>query len=444
MQFPKINISKAEIPLLVIFAAALLLRIYWVLNVPTVQLFDFANYQMIAENIANGLGHTMHGSPVAWQGSGYPYVLGIFYRIIGTTDVLAGKWLNIAFSMGTLVFCWLIYKKIFEKRKFALTALAITAFLPQYIAYVNVIGTEVFFTFLLSAIVFVKIYFLPKTPAFFVLGALIGLTALVRPFMMAYPVIAGIYMLSATKQLKRSLAFAGICFAVMVVIITPWAIRNYTHFGRFIPVSYNSGYVLFINNNNENVNGLWMNPLRATADFPDRHAILEQALDGRTIHQAYDVEPYLSAWAREWISQNPVEYLKLGVLRVYRTFFDGANDIPQWAANVSPMYDEGLTEAQRTWHRRNHNFLEASAGIITFILNGTGFLFMFAMVKKYAVGLFTKNGRISLHTAIIFINLAFLIVIPFFFEGQARYAFPAFIFVIPAAVAAIKGFAHEN
>ncbi|MCL2619906.1 MAG: glycosyltransferase family 39 protein [Defluviitaleaceae bacterium] len=441
---PKIHITKEHIPLIVIFAMALAARIYWVLAVTNVPVSDFANYQMIAENIARGYGHTMHGLPVAWQGSGYPYVLGVFYRIIGTTDVMAGKWLNVVLSMGTLTFAWLIYIKIFPKRKFALVALGITALLPQYVAYVNVIGTEVFFTFLLSAIIFVKLYFLPRLPAIFVLGVLIGLSALVRPFMLAYPVIMGVFMFSTTKQLKRSLAFTGIAFALTFAVISPWAIRNMNHFDRFIPVSYNSGYVLFINNNDFNVNGLWMNPARATYPYPDRHQILLDALEERTIHQVHEIEPYFNTWARQWIAENPFEYLRLGVLRVYRTFFDGATDIPQWAANVTQIYDEGLTDVERARLQRNHNFLEASASIITYILSGTAFLFMFVMIKRYAVALFTKHGKMTLLTAVIYINFAFFIVVPFFFEGQARYAFPVFIFIIPATVAVIKGLVNEK
>lgn len=436
---------KKHIPLIIIFALALVARVYWVLAVGNVPVSDFANYQMLAENIARGYGHTMFGLPVAWQGSGYPYLLGFFYRIIGTTDVMAGKWLNVALSMGTLVFAWLIYSKIFTKGKFALVALGITAFLPQYVAYVNVIGTEVFFTFLLSAIIFVKLYFLPRLPAIFVLGVLIGLSALVRPFMLAYPVILGVFMLSTTKpkQVKRSLLFTGIAFLLTFALVSPWTIRNFNHFGRFIPISYNSGYVLFINNNDFNVNGLWMNPSGATFPYTDRHEILMNALDGRSIHQAHDLEPYFNIWARQWIAENPLEYLKLGVLRVYRTFFDGANDIPQWAANVTQIYAEGLTDVERARLQRNHNFLEASASIATYILSGTAFLFVFVRFKPYVVAFFSKYGKISLLTSIVYINLAFFIVIPFFFEGQARYAFPVFIFMIPAVVEVMRTL-HEK
>ncbi|MCL2169849.1 MAG: glycosyltransferase family 39 protein [Defluviitaleaceae bacterium] len=444
IKLPQIRIGIGEIILLVIFAAALATRIFWIYNVETIQMFDFANYQMLASNIAQGYGHTMHGLPVAWQGSGYPYVLGLFYWLLGTTDVLAGFWLNIGFSMGTLLFCWFIFIKIFDEIKSALAALAVVAFLPQYIAYTNVIGTEIFFTFILSALIFIQLYFLEQKWGWVALGLLVGAAALTRPFMLAYPVIAGVFMLSTTKRLKQSLAFSGIILGIALVVIAPWAIRNYRHFERLIPVSYNSGYVLFINNNDINVDGLWLDPMRVVENEPERLAVLQEGLYGRTVHQAHELEPHFSRWAREWIWQNPGEYLKLGILRVHRTFFDGSNDIFQWAANVNPMYQEGITEHARLRYTRNHNFLEASADIITFMLTGTGFLFMFVMLKKYVVGLFTKNGSMPLLVALVYINFAFFIAIPFFFEGQARYAFPAYLFIIPAVVFMCEGLVQNS
>ena len=438
------KISKYEITLIAIFVIALALRIYWILSMETVQLFDFANFHMVATNIATGHGHTMHGLPVAWQGAFYPYVLGAVFWLFGTTSEMAAKWLNIVFSMATLGLCWFIFKKMFENKAYALITLGAVAFLPQYIAYVNVIGTEVFFTMLLAGIVFVKMYFTDKKWVFVALGVLMGAAALTRPFMLAYPVILAVFMWTITKDIKRSAILTSMSVAVMVAIITPWTIRNYQHFGRFIPVSYNSGYVLFINNNDINVNGLWMDPMRVVANNPERLAILEAAHDGRTIHQIHELEPYFSAWAREWIMQNPIEYLKMGVLRVQRTFFDGAIDIPMWAANVSPIYQENITDLERYFHERNHGFLVSLAGIITLVINGSAFLFLVVKFKAYALAVFTKVKRVDGLTAVTYINFAFLVVVPFVYEGQPRYAYPAFIFAIPMLIAFVHALSKRS
>ena len=440
MKFLNLFLPKSvnDFYLIIIFVGAFVARLLFLINVQTELVSDFLNYHMLASNIAAGLGHTMHELPVAWQGMGYPFVLGFFYYLTGTTSIMAGGMLNIIFSMGTLFFCYFIYIKIFDTKKYALIALALTAFLPQYIAYVNVIGTEVFFTFILSAIIFTKLYFLKRLSGYIAISVLIGLASLIRPFMMAYPLIIGVFVYSTTKAFKKSVVLSVFCMAIVFIIISPWTIRNYMHFERLILVSYNSGYVLYINNNDVNTRGVWMDPLNATIHTPYRHDILLHALEERTIHQVHEIEPYFNTWARQWILQNPIEYLKLGILRVNNTFFTGANDIPQWAANMSPLNDIYLTGLERNWHYRNHNFIEASLSIATLILTGAGFLFMFAMLKTYTIGLFTHKLQLSLHTAVIFINFAFFIVIPFFFEGQARYAFPAFIFIIPAAVRLIE------
>lgn len=421
------NWCKSNIFIILIFAGAFFSRLFWMLNIETVQVSDFANYQMIAENVAAGHGHSMHGFAVAWQGSAYPIMLGLFYRIIGSTDEFFGKLLNLFFSMATLVLCWYIFKKIFEKHTLALFALGTAAFLPQYIAYVNVIGTEVFFTFLLASIVFLKLYFLQHRFSFIGCGVLVGVAALTRSFMLVYPVIAAVYHFSIAREIKKSLIFAAAVFAVVFVVVAPWTFRNFRHFGRFIPVSYNGGYVLFVNNNDLNVRGNWIDHHRIVENHPERLAIVSEAhADGRTVHQLPDLEPYFNQWAREWIFQNPGRYLQLGFMRVYRTFFYGANDIPQWAANVRDY--NNFTQ------RRNWSLFENIADTITFVLNGTAVIFMLAALKSFAFILFFTLKKIEPLIAIIFINIAFFVVVTFLFEGQARYAFPVFLFIIPAAV----------
>ena len=435
----------------VILVGALLARIIWMMRTETVQLFDFANYHMVARNIALGYGHTMHGLPVAWQGSGYPLVLGMFYRLVGTATVRAGQWLNVVFSMGTLVFATLIYRKVFSAKGFYLLALGITAFLPQYIAYVNVLGTEVFFTLVLAVLIWAQLYLLDdkvtlkwQTISLVFIGVLTGVATLTRPFMLAYPVILGVLSYSRNKQIKRALAYAAFCFMFTALTVAPWTWRNYQQFGRFIPVSYNGGYVLFINNNDINVSGGWMDPRWATVHHPERHEILVAAHVDRTIHQIHEIEPYLNRWAREWILANPLEYLKMGVLRVNTTFFSGANDIPQWAANVTPLSNPNLTELERAWYQRNHNFLEAYASMVLHVLVGGCMIFMMVNLKRYFLVIFSQKAPLDLLTSVMFINFAFFGVIIFLYEGQPRYVFPVFLFIIPACVRVMEGLVEKH
>ncbi len=59
-------------------------------------------------------------------------------------------------------------------------------------------------------------------------------------------------------MLKEASKLFFISLTIMCMIIAPWTYRNYKNFNLLIPISYNGGYVLFINNNDNNKNGAWM------------------------------------------------------------------------------------------------------------------------------------------------------------------------------------------
>jgi hypothetical protein len=431
--------KKADIKTIVILTVGFLLslacRILWVMFVETEQMYDFAAYHLLAQNIANGLGHTMDGLPVAWQGMAYPYLLGLVYRITGNHTEMCGKVLNIVMSMFTLVAAWFIYIKLFAQKKYAVAAVLITAFLPQYIAFTNVLGTEVFFTFLLALIICGQLYFGHKWYSFPVIGILIGVAALTRPFMLAYPAVCAAVMWLTTKNLKRTLIFAGVLGIFIVFTVAPWTIRNYRVFGRFIPISYNAGYVLYTNHNDGNIHGTWMDLNRAAAHNPAALAVINESLQygARSIKEAHDLEKFLRDEAMDWIKANPGEFLKLGTMRVYQTFFIGVNDIQQWAMN-GWLPPDPHTEAEYQLYARNYRLVSVTFDTITYILNAAGFIFLIMSAWKLVKSKFDLNAEANELTALAAVNVAFFIIISFVYGGEARYAFPVFLFMVMAFV----------
>lgn len=73
-----------------------------------------------------------------------------------------------------------------------------------------------------------------------------------------YPVIIAITEWLKNKNIKETFKIFFISYSIVFLIVAPWTYRNYKHFNLLIPVSYNGGYVLFINNNSNNQNGAWM------------------------------------------------------------------------------------------------------------------------------------------------------------------------------------------
>lgn len=141
-----------------IFIAGIYLRLWYINNVATTQIFDFQTYQELATNIFLRVGHTLDGEPAAFQGMAYPIVLGYVYRFMGNAKEMTAKNFNVILSALTMIAIYFTLIKLTKRNFVIYTAFTIVALLPNYIAYNNVIGTEVFITFILSVIILLQVY----------------------------------------------------------------------------------------------------------------------------------------------------------------------------------------------------------------------------------------------------------------------------------------------
>src|SRR5690606_21897834 len=169
--------------------AALAARIIWMVKIPNVPVSDFHVYWDIAKNVYNDLGISQRGEPKAFQGPFYPMVLGVWYKLVGTTSIFAGKILNVILSMATLLVFYSLLKRLFSRPGVVLLAYAFAAFLPNYIAYNSTLGTEILYTFLMVVTLRLQFSELKGRLRYPLMGVFIALTALTRPYFIVYPVI---------------------------------------------------------------------------------------------------------------------------------------------------------------------------------------------------------------------------------------------------------------
>ena len=427
--------DKRTIAILVALTAlGVVLRVFWILHVPTRQLFDFATFLETASNIFHGYGHSRDGNPIAWVGPGYSYSLAIFHRMMGSDDPFNAQILNVILSSATLIMSGFVYSRWFfnsdnEDIKLC-AAYGLTAVFPNLIAYNNTAGTETLFLFLLVALILVRQYASPGRKQAAAMGVICGLAALTKPFMLAYPAVAFAMWWMQGKNSRVSWTRTAVMAGVMLLVITPWTIRNYRAFDRFILISYNMGYNQLVNNNYANISGGWM-PLEAVPMPDDLREQIEYSLqDGRTIQEAYELEPLLGAQARHWMIRNPVAVGQLAVIRVQRTFFNGAGDISQWAMNDWDFPDDAVRG------RRNMRFAESLFDIIIYVSSAAGLLFMLKNLWPYIRDFFSPAYDNHLLNAenMVFIHIAFFVVIVAAFEGQERYNHPVLIFFVYAIV----------
>jgi len=202
--------------------------------------------------MAEGFGYIGNdGRPTAYYPAGYPAFLAMVYRILGA-DPEAAKYMNVALGIATIAIVYWGTKKYFNRRVAAVAAIIMTASLSQ-IAYADTLFSEITFSFVFVAAIFLSLKLLSggqnETAAFASWGVLLGIACLIRPV----AIILAPAMVVALWREKRSLrnfampfAAAMVCF---ILVLAPNAIRNYKVFHAIVPISTNGGIDFQIGNN---------------------------------------------------------------------------------------------------------------------------------------------------------------------------------------------------
>jgi 4-amino-4-deoxy-L-arabinose transferase-like glycosyltransferase len=217
----------------------------------------------LARSIALGQGFSsptnLPSGPSAWTAPVYPYMLGGVFKLFGIYTNLSA-WLILVFnSIFSALTCWTLYQ--IAKRMFGGWTAQVSAWtwaIFPYVIYwpVRVVWDVCLSTFLLTLALWLAIRMKDEAGVrdWVWYGALWGLIALTNtallillPFILAW---------IAWPIGWRSLVGPAVSVVVMVLCVTPWTIRNYEVFGRFVFIRDNLSLELY-EANNDRSSGLW-------------------------------------------------------------------------------------------------------------------------------------------------------------------------------------------
>jgi 4-amino-4-deoxy-L-arabinose transferase-like glycosyltransferase len=246
---------------------AFLLRVAWILIGHTYKFkstddnFSFG-WEMgrIAASLGSGHGFSSPfgppTGPTAWEPPFYPYVMaGVFllFGIYSKASAFLLLTLNSAFSALTCIPIFLIGKRVFSE-KVAIGSAWAWALLPNVMFWCTRAVWETSLSALLLAAAFWLSLALEDRDgwrAWTEFGLLWGLIALNGTSLLSFLPAAGLWAwYRRTKRGKRP--FAGVVLASLIFFacITPWLVRNYRTFGKFIFIRDNFGAELRLGNGN--------------------------------------------------------------------------------------------------------------------------------------------------------------------------------------------------
>ena len=220
----------------------------------------------IARSLAQGQGFSsptdLPTGPSAWAPPIYPYILSSVFKLFGIYSNTSG-WIVLAFNsiFGALT-CITIYK-IGERIYGASLARAASwtwAVFPYAIYWpVRVVWEASLSAYLLSLTLLLTLRIAdsrPKMRIWIWYGVLWGIIALTNTALISMLPLFLLWLLYRSHQRKQSLAGMFLTGVVMLAVITPWLIRNYSVFGKFVFIRDNLPLEMHVANA-ENSNGLW-------------------------------------------------------------------------------------------------------------------------------------------------------------------------------------------
>ncbi len=387
MKLPDI-LKRENFFIALIFTIALSLRIFYSFSARITPYITARHYNNIAVNLSAGKGYTEGDNfgdserAMSWSPF-YPFLLAFFYKIFGHN--YPAIWIFQAIiSALSCVLIYFIAKKAFGQKVARYSAI-ISAFCFNFILYAAMLLTETIYIF------FVLIFFLLLFDTakfsllikYAILGVLAGIAMLTRPIFVVFAIFLFFRGLK-----KRFLREALIFVTCIFLVISPWAIRNYIIYKRFIFLSVSGPQTFWIGNYS-----------KATGkEIPYPQEILDNPVG------LSPVELYSQGYAKglEFIVQNPWQAFRL-TLKKASLFF-------------SILLTDGWWPHMEGWHRIFALLYSLLFSSFLFIFGTFGFVFSRAGNNPYKFWMRS------------FIVLAFLSQLPF--VAGARYRLPLYPFMI--------------
>lgn len=174
---------------------------------------------------------------------GLSYILALFFKLYGLQDgIFYFRIFQVLLQAASLYLLFLIVRRAFNN-KIALLACAVNALYLPEIFSVNLVLMECIFKFLLLLLCYVSIIAIErKSVKYYLTASLLWATAsYFRPTIALFPIVVFIMWLKERYKIIEMLKFGLISLSVFVLLLSPWWIRNYNLYQKFIPFTLSSG-----------------------------------------------------------------------------------------------------------------------------------------------------------------------------------------------------------
>jgi len=283
----------------------LFLRIVWLVLFPAAPASDGAVYLHLAQKLAAGQEYSIANTRSYWP-PGYPLLLIPFVWLLGAGS-LAVVCLNVLLYFSGIMGVWKL-AEAFAGARAARLACLIFAVWPNLVAIMGTPDKEQAIIALLpwAMLLLYRSVDDLRIARVLIAGVLVGFAALAQPSLLLWPTVCFAFLWFCSS-LRIALIGSLVFVLGMILVISPWTIRNWSVFDAFVPVATNGGGNLYRANN----------PL-ATGGYTKRGEVDLSNLD------ELEANHLGQKLALEWIGSHPVDFLKLSWEKMLRFMGDDA------------------------------------------------------------------------------------------------------------------------
>jgi 4-amino-4-deoxy-L-arabinose transferase-like glycosyltransferase len=187
----------------------------------------------------------------AWEEPVPVVLLGTFFRLFGDHGRLAMTLTNALFFAATLAVVYHLGRRI-RGPWLGFVSAALLAMIPTAHSLIKVyLGGSVLGGLVVSICALLLLWFQDRASVRrgLLLGAALGVAALSHAATIVFiPVAALVALLSQRPLTWRTWPCAGAIVGTALLVIAPWAARNYATFDEFVPVRNGAGFVTYLGN----------------------------------------------------------------------------------------------------------------------------------------------------------------------------------------------------
>lgn len=385
-------------------------------------------YWSAGENIGKGFGyHILTWHRTAYYPPGYPYFLGVLQggaRALGVMHSLplVGGLAQVVLA-GVMIWAVMrVARHMVTSAHAARTAAvagAIVALWPNLIAYTAVLLSEQLYITLMCCTaaglceVISREQGRMRTRWLWFTALCFAGSVLVRPQALLLPVFLVVTFTILRRPWRDTIRVIGALAIAVVIVLTPWTIRNYTLFHRFVPLSTNSGDNLCLGFNPDSEGHFAIVPPCETVPF--YRAGVEEEYHRNEVNTkiAFD-------WARSHVGELPALTVKK-FRWTYEHDYDGLRALEDYGS------DEWIPSALRSSLRVIFNLYL----VVVMTFAAGGIVLSIRQLRRQ------DERRRTMAALLLAVTVANFIV-PALFFGETRFKVPVLPFYAVLAAVAIN------